>query len=211
MSGSSYPRRPRLAELVEAGALTEVRVAGWSARAYARPNLAVPRRAAARTLLSPFDPLVWERSRVRRLFGMDLVLELYTPAPRRRFGYYVLPFLLGDRLAARVDLKADRQRRVLRVAAAWYEPPLEPAIPGPRRPADTDPDGAAAGGPSVAPPVGDPAAGDPAAGDVAGVARELAAELGELAHWLALDGIEVAPVGTLASPLAHAIVEATAG
>ncbi|CAJ64931.1 conserved hypothetical protein [Frankia alni ACN14a] len=126
--------RPRLAELVENGELVEVGVVGWSARAYARPGLTVARRAAGRALLSPFDPLVWERARTRRLFGMDVVLELYTPAPKRRYGYYVLPFLLGDRLAARVDLKADRAARVLRVAAAWHEPDPGSDIPAPRRP-----------------------------------------------------------------------------
>ncbi|WP_041253658.1 crosslink repair DNA glycosylase YcaQ family protein [Frankia sp. EAN1pec] len=121
--GPAVPAAPRTSwwGWVEAGALTKVRVRGWPAPAYVLPGTPVPRGARVRALLSPFDPLVWERSRTRRLFGMDLVLEIYTPAPKRRFGYYVLPFLLDEELVARVDLKADRRARVLRVPAAWDE------------------------------------------------------------------------------------------
>jgi uncharacterized protein YcaQ len=123
--------RPRLAELVEAGDLLPVSVDGWRSPAYLRPGQVIPRRMDARALLSPFDPLVWERSRTQRLFGMDLILEIYTPAHKRRYGYYVLPFLLGDRLVARVDLKADRKAGVLRVPAAWIEPDAaDPPGPG---------------------------------------------------------------------------------
>ncbi|MCL2794041.1 MAG: winged helix DNA-binding domain-containing protein [Microbacteriaceae bacterium] len=121
-----------LHELVDAGEVERVHVHGWSASgrplaAFVPAGVRVPRSIAATAVLSPFDPIVWERDRLLRMFGMHYRIEIYTPAPKRVFGYYNLPVLVDDAVVGRVDLKSDRQASVLRVQSAWVE---EGAVPG---------------------------------------------------------------------------------
>ncbi|GAA4416872.1 winged helix-turn-helix domain-containing protein [Georgenia halophila] len=168
-------------ELVEEGALEPVHVPGWGRPAYLDTGARVPRRTGARALLAPFDPLVFERDRLLALWGMHYRIGIYTPPARRTHGYYVLPFLLGEHLVARVDLKADRQAMLLRVRSAFAETPDH--VPGLAR----------AG--SGAWPARD------------AVVAELVAELGEMATWLGMDGVAVDldAGGDLAADVARAV------
>jgi uncharacterized protein YcaQ len=118
--------KPVLDELVEEGELLPVTVAGWQTAqrplaAYLHKDARIPRRVDAAALLSPFDPVVWERDRALRMFDFHYRIEIYTPAPKRIYGYYTLPVLIDDGIVGRIDLKSDRQNRVLRVQSAWSE------------------------------------------------------------------------------------------
>lgn len=110
-----------LQDLADAGEVHRVTVPGWTSPAYLHAEARIPRRVQAAALLSPFDPIVWERTRALEMFGFHYRIEIYTPAPKRIFGYYTLPVLIDEALAGRIDLKSDRQNGVLRVQSAWHE------------------------------------------------------------------------------------------
>jgi uncharacterized protein len=114
--------KARVAELVEAGELEPVKVHGWSQQAYLAAGAKAARPDGIAALLSPFDNLIWRRERAERLFGTKIRIEIYTPAEKRIHGYYVLPFLQGEAITARCDLKADRAAGALRVQSAHLEP-----------------------------------------------------------------------------------------
>ena len=165
---ADYYRMPRsdtaarVEELVAQGVLSVAAVPGWRERAFVHAIAARPRTVHASALLSPFDSLVWNRNRTERIFDFRYRIELYTPQPKRQYGYYVLPFLYGDRLVARVDVKADRHRGVLRTIAVHGE-----TSPGPTLTV------AASRSASRA------------------LAAELARRLREMAEWLGLSDVEV--------------------
>jgi uncharacterized protein YcaQ len=127
------PTTDALHALLAAGEIEQVEVQGWSTGggrplpAFIVPGARIPRRIETTALLSPFDPVVWSRDRALRLFGFHYRIEIYTPAPKRQYGYYTLPVLVDDRLLGRIDLKSDRQAGVLRVQSAWVEPGGSPA------------------------------------------------------------------------------------
>jgi uncharacterized protein YcaQ len=113
-------------ELVAAGELIQTTVDGWSQPAFLDPKAHLPRQVEVGALVSPFDPLLWDRRRAERLFGFRYRIEIYTPAHKREHGYYVVPFLLGEAFVARLDLKADRATGTLRVLSAHHEPGVKP-------------------------------------------------------------------------------------
>lgn len=115
-----------LRELAEEGTVRAVTVDGWRRQAWLHRDARIPRRIEAAAMLSPFDPVVWHRDRAERLFDFHYRIEIYTPAPKRVFGYYSLPILLDDAIVGRIDLKNDRQAGILRVQSAWHEPLAEP-------------------------------------------------------------------------------------
>ena len=125
---SAAHAKSRVAELVEQGDLETVTVEGWKQPAYLTPGAKLPRWVRGATVLTPFDPIVWERSRTERLFNFRYRIEIYTPAHKRQYGYYVLPFLLDGQLVARVDLKSDRQTSTLRVLGAFGEDVSEQTV-----------------------------------------------------------------------------------
>lgn len=173
--------RRAVEELVDAGDLEPVTVAGWDRRgaaqeAWMHRDARRPRRTDGAALLSPFDPVVWFRERALRMFGLHYRIEIYTPAPKRVFGYYVLPVIIDGSIVARVDLKSDRQAGVLRVQSAWFERGEQDGVARGLRPVSDD-----------------------------DVAARLAALLEDTARWQGLGEVAVVDRGTLAAPLGHSI------
>ena len=123
-------RRPQrlFDELVEEGRLERVRVEGWKQPAFLVPGVRIPRSIDVRAIVSPFDPVLWERKWTKAVFDFDYQIEIYVPGPKRIYGYYVLPFVMGDRFAARVDLKADRKASTLIVHAAYVEAGMDSRV-----------------------------------------------------------------------------------
>ena len=115
------PARPFARMREREGSLVPVEVEGWNEPLFMHPEASFPRTVKARALLNPFDPLVWFREHTERLYDFFYRIEIYTPAPKRVYGYYVFPFLLDEEIVARVDIKADRKARVLRVPGAFFE------------------------------------------------------------------------------------------
>ncbi len=119
--------RTAIAECAEEGSLIPIAVDGWDKPAFIHQTTKLPRKAGATALLSPFDPITWNRERAERLFNFHYRIEIYTPAPKRKFGYYVLPFLHGEDLSGRICLKADRETGTLRANAIHHEEMVDPA------------------------------------------------------------------------------------
>lgn len=168
-------------DLVDDGVLEPVTVAGWDRRggpqeAWVHRDARRPRRTEGAALLSPFDPVVWFRERALRMFGLHYRIEIYTPEPKRVYGYYVLPVLIDGEIVARVDLKSDRRSGILRVQSAWFERGQQDGVARGLRPVDDD-----------------------------AVAGRLAELLGRTARWQGLDEVAVVDRGTLAAPLANVI------
>ncbi len=129
---SNPEARPHVEALVASGDLIQVAVEGWDKPAFRAAGSKLPRQLDASALLSPFDPVVWHRARGERLFDFRYRIEIYVPEPKREFGYYVLPYLMGERIVARVDVKAERKQGVLRVKGAWLESHADPDAVAPR-------------------------------------------------------------------------------
>ena len=122
---SAKESRDAVESLVAAGRLEPVSVPGWPP-AWRHATATVPRRVPGNAILAPFDPLIWRRERLERVFGMRYRVEIYVPRDRRQYGYYVLPFLRAGEMVARVDLKWDRAAGLLRVPGSWSEPEHDP-------------------------------------------------------------------------------------
>jgi len=118
---SAVEAKAALDSLLEDKRIEKVSVEGWKQPAYRAPGTKTPRQISHSTFLTPFDPLVWNRKRLQRLFDFNYRIEIYVPEPKRQYGYYVLPFLQGDRLVARLDMKSDRDKGNLQVLGLWWE------------------------------------------------------------------------------------------